>query len=91
MWGGCLMKDFIDKTSEKTGTPINRANMMAIQGFLPSTVTYANGIRTITYSNGETLKTQLVGGSVVETFKGEKTITKTTSIMADGSIKEVVS
>lgn len=85
------MKEFIDKTTEKSGTPINRANMMAIQGFLPSTVTYANGIRTITYSNGETLKTQLSGSSVIETFKGEKTITKTTSIMADGSIKEVVS
>lgn len=85
------MKEFIDKTKEKSGTPINRANMMAIQGFLPSTVTYANGIRTITYSNGETLKTQLSGSSVIETFKGEKTITKTTSFMADGSIKEVVS
>lgn len=85
------MKEFIDKTTEKSGTPINRANMMAIQGFLPSTVTYANGIRTITYSNGETLKTQLSGSSVIETFKGEKTITKTTSFMADGSIKEVVS
>ena len=85
------MKEFIDKTTEKSGTPINRANMMAIQGFLPSTFTYANGIRTITYSNGETLKTQLSGSSVIETFKGEKTITKTTSFMADGSIKEVVS
>lgn len=27
------MRDFIDKTSEQSGTPLNRSNMMAIQGF----------------------------------------------------------
>lgn len=85
------MKDFIDKTAEKTGTPINRANLMSIQGFVSSNVTYENGVRTIMFANGENLKTRLDGNSVVETFTGEKTITKTTSLLENGYITEVVS
>ena len=84
------MKDFIDKTIGTPGTPINRANLMSIQGFVSSSVTYENGVRTITFSNGETLKTRLDGNSVVETFTGEKTITKTTTF-ENGYVTEVVS
>lgn len=85
------MKDFIDKTIGTPGTPINRVNLMAAQGFTSSTVTYGNGVRTITLSNGETLKTRLDGNSVVETFTGEKTITKTTSLLENGYVTEVIS
>ena len=85
------MKDFIDKTAEKSGTPINRANLMSVQGFVSSTVIYANGVRTIAFANGENLKTHLDGNSVIETFTGEKTITKTTSLLENGYITEVVS
>ena len=31
------MVEFVDKTSEQLGTPINRDNMMAIQGFIGMT------------------------------------------------------
>ena len=84
------MKDFIDKTTEQSGTPINRANLMSIQGFVSSNVTYENGVRTIMFANGENLKTRLDGNSVIETFAGEKTITKTTSF-ENGYVTEVVS
>ena len=85
------MKDFIDKTTEKSGTPINRANLMSIQGFVSSSATYEKGVRTIVFSNGETLKTRLDGNSVIETFTGEKTITKTTSLLENGYVTEVIS
>lgn len=85
------MKDFIDKTIGTPGTPINRVNLMAAQGFISSTVAYGNGVRTIVFQNGEKLKTRLDGNSVVEVFTGEKTITKTTSFLENGSISEVIS
>lgn len=85
------MKDFIDKTTEQSGTPINRANLMSIQGFVSSSVTYENGVRTIMFANGENLKTRLDGNSVIETFTGEKTITKTTSLLENGYVTEVIS
>ena len=87
------MVDFIDKTNEENGTPINRENLMAIQGFIASnTVFNADGSITETNSKNETLTTVFNDdGSITETFVGEKTITKTTTINADGSITEVIS
>lgn len=87
------MKDFIDQTSEKNGTPINRANLMAIQGFIGLTVSYGdNGEIVETNSNGEALTTTKgEDGSYTQVFVGEKTITKTTKFNADGTITEVVS
>lgn len=87
------MKEFIDKTSEQNGTPINRANLMAIQGFIGLTVSYGyNGEIIETNSNGETLTTvKNQDGSYTQTFVGEKTIIKTTTFNADGTITEVIS
>ena len=87
------MKEFIDKTSENSGTPINRANLMAIQGFIGLTVSYGdNGEIIETNSNGETLTTvKNQDGSYTQPFVGEKTITKTTTFNADGTITEVIS
>ena len=87
------MKDFIDSTSEKAGTPINRKNMMAVQGFdAVTTVFNADGSIVETNADGETLTTTFAGdGSIVETFKGEKTITKTTTFKSNGNIEEVLS
>lgn len=87
------MKEFIDKTSENTGTPINRANLMAIQGFIGLTVSYGENEEIIeTNSSGETLTTvKNQDGSYTQTFVGEKTITKTTTFNADGTITEVIS
>ena len=86
------MIDFVDKTSEQNGTPINRENLMAIQGFIASdTVFNADGSITEINSKGETLTTVFnADGSITETFVGEKTISKTTTFNADDSISEVI-
>lgn len=87
------MKEFIDKTSEQSGTFINREAMMAIQGFESiKTVFNLDGSVTETNSDGHTLTiTFNEDGSITETFVGEKTITKTTIFNEDGSISEVIS
>lgn len=87
------MIEFIDKTTEQGGTPVNRANLMAMQGFIANdTVFNADGSITETNSKGEVLTTVFNDdGSITETFVGEKTITKTTRFNEDGSIAEVIS
>jgi exosome complex RNA-binding protein Rrp42 (RNase PH superfamily) len=88
-----MLIDFIDKTSEQSGTPINRDNLMAMQGFISSdTVFNDDGSITETNSKGETLTTTFNDdGSITEIFVGEKTITKTTTFNSDRSISEVIS
>lgn len=87
------MIEFIDKTSEQNGTPINRENLMAIQDFIAKkTVFNADGSITETNAkNGMLTTTFNDDDSITETFVGEKTITKTTTFNADGSISEVIS
>lgn len=85
------MIDFIDKTTEQNGTPINRANLMAIQGFqAQNTVFNADGSITQTNSSGQTLTTTFGENTITETFVGEKTISKKTTFNDDGSITEVI-
>lgn len=89
------MIDFIDKTSEQNGTPINRENLMALQGMENNNVDIvenADGSITVTETNNDkhTLTvdiTENADGSttITETFAGDKTITKTTTINADGT------
>ena len=86
------MIDFIDKTTEQNGTPINRANLMAIQGFQAQTTVF-NADGSITQTNGanQTLTTVFNSdGSITETFVGDKTISKKTTFNSDGSITEVI-
>ncbi len=85
------MKDFVDKTMTQSGTPINRANMMAMQGFISKTTVF-EGERVIeTNADGETLTTEfLADGTIKETFVGSKTVVKTTSFNSDGSITETL-
>lgn len=87
------MIEFIDKTSTVSGTPINRANLMAIQGFVAKTTTFnSDGSITETNSDGHTLTTTFNSdGSITERFVGDKTIVKTTTFNSDGSISEVLS
>lgn len=76
------MIEFIDKTSEKNGTPISRETLMAMQGFLgKETVFNEDGSVTETNSKGETLTISSENGVIVETFVGEKKITKKTEIV----------
>lgn len=86
------MIEFIDKTSEKSGTPLNRANMMAVQGFIGSTITFGDYEILEKNSKGEEKVTKFnEDGSITETFSGEKTIRKTITFNKDGSITEVIS
>jgi hypothetical protein len=88
-----VIKEFIDTTTDNQGTPINRANMMAIQGFIGCTVEYGdNGEIIETNANGEVLTTiKNADGGYTQVFVGEKTITKTTTFNNDGTITEVIS
>lgn len=87
------MVEFIDKTSEKSGTLVNRTLMMAIQGFESmNTVFNADGSITETNAAGQTKTTVFnADGSITETFVGEKTITKTTTFDENGNVTEVLS
>lgn len=87
------MIEFNDKTLVEEGTPFNRANMMAMQGFIASTVTInADGSITEVNANGETLTTTFGDGVITETFVGKKTIVKTTTFdVANNKITEVLS
>lgn len=85
--------DFIDKTSEQSGTPINRENLMAMQGFIATTTAFGDDGSIIeTNAKGETLTTIFnEDGSITQTFIGEKTITKTITFNVGGGITEVIS
>ena len=96
--------EYADGTSEQVkitsadnatevGTPINRANLMAIQGFVAKTTTFnTDGSITEKNGSGETLTTVFnTDGSITQTFKGKYTITKKTTFNTDGSITEVIS
>ena len=96
------MIEFIDKTDEQSGTPINRENMMKLQGFKNSTINITESgsvttIKEVNNDDGFTYTTQVTENAdgsikIVETYTGEKTIIKTTDINSDGSIiSEVVS
>ena len=86
------MVEFIDKTPEANGTPINRENMMKIQGFEDGTTVFnSDGSITTTYADGSVYKVIFnADGSITETFMGEKTITKTITFNGN-NIEEVVS
>lgn len=73
------MIEFIDKTSEQEGTPINRDNLMAMQGFIGMTTEkLADGSILQTNADGHTLLTvKNIDGSITQTFTGEKVIMKT--------------
>ena len=93
MWGvKRQLIEFIDKTTEQNGTPINRENLMAMQGFIANnTVFNADGSITETNGKGEVLTTVFNDdGSITETFVGGKTITKTI-VFSGNTISEVIS
>ena len=77
------------------GTPLNRENMMAIQGFENNNVDIVeneDGSITVTEVNNDNhistvnaIENEDGSITIVETFVGEKTITKTTTINADAT------
>ena len=86
------MIEAIDKTAEENGTNINRAFLMAMQGFQAQTTVFnSDGSITETNGLGQTKTTTFnADGTITETFVGEKPITKTTTFNSDGSITEGV-
>lgn len=75
------------------GTPVNRANLMDMQGFYNCSTAFSSDYSTVTedYTDG-TLVTVINGDTITETFtaKDGKVISKTTNI-SDFSISEVIS
>lgn len=87
------MIEFIDKTSEQNGTPINRENMMALQGFVGNSIVFnSDGSITETNSKAETLTTVPINidGMSTQIFVGKKTITKN-CYFKPNAISEVLS
>lgn len=84
------MINFLDKTSTQKGTPLNRANLMAMQGFEAKTTVFnSDGSITETNSKGETKTTTfLSNGEILEVFGN---LGKRTTFNSDNSITEVVS
>lgn len=93
------MIDFVDKTTEQSGTPINRKNLMAMQGFIatktdPPTINEHGEvqiIKTNIETNEQLITTFKSNGQIEEKFIGAKTITKIATFNEDGSISEVIS
>lgn len=90
------MIEFLDRTSLLTGTPINRANLMGIQGFVAKTTKLVDGKIVETNGKNEILTTEFSKNDkgeiiIIETFKGVKTIVKTTTFKSDGTIEEALS
>ena len=86
------MIEFIDKTSETNGTPINRSALMAIQGFIAQDIVFnSDGSIVKTNELGQTLTIKRnEDNTITETFVGNKTIIKTISF-DNGQIKVVIS
>ena len=90
------MREFIDKTSEQSGTPLNRDYLMAIQGFdaIETSINmYGYPGPTIVETNacGETLTTVFYEGQISEFLVGSKRIEKNTMFDENGNISEVIS
>lgn len=77
------------------GTPLNRAAMLAVQGFEETTTVFnTDGSITQTNADGDVLTTVfLSNGNIRATFKGNDNsqVTKTTTFNSDGSIGEGLS
>lgn len=77
----------------QNGTALNRANLMAMQGFgNVETVFNSDGSISQTFQDGSVKKTVFNSdGSITETFRsGTQTMTKTTTFNDDGSITEAI-
>lgn len=85
------MKEFIDKIEGvEEGTDINRAAMLAMQGFQNNTVVFNDNAIIETNGDGETLTITFNNdGSITEVFEGEKIITKTTQFSGNQIIERL--
>ena len=84
------MIEFIDKTSAASGTPINRTNLMAMQGFVGNDIVFESNKIIETNSKGEKLTTEFYDGYIIETFVGKYTLKKKITFNNNGSITEAI-
>lgn len=93
------MIEFIDKTANKSGTPLNRVNLMAIQGMQSKTIVFGDSeiIESVSQplpnGNNQLVTTKTVfenDGSITITVEGEKTIVKKITFEDNGNIKETL-
>lgn len=90
MWGGInALKEFIDKTSEQGGTPINRDNLMAIQDYQNESVVFDANSITKTNSDNEVETITFGENQIIKHFVGKKTITQTIIFTENGYTKEL--
>lgn len=93
--GRDIMINWVDHIpGVEEGTPVNRANLMDMQGFGENDTVFNPDGSIIETSAGGTLETVFnADGSITERFTGNdgKTIAKTTVFNSDGSISEVIS
>lgn len=82
------MREFLDETTEKDGTDINRSNMMAVQGYQNENVTFGDTITKVN-DKGEIETINFVGNQIFKTFVGEKTIKQTITFVENGYKKEL--
>lgn len=83
------MKEFIDKSSENEGTPLNRENMMALQGYQVENVEFSENSIIKTNSNNEVETITFTENQIIRQFVGEKNITQTTTFTENGYTKEL--
>ena len=83
------MIEFIDKTSEQLGTPINRENMMGLQGYVAESVVFGENSITRTNSKGEVETATFGENTITKVFVGDKTITQTVTFTENGYTKEL--
>lgn len=70
------------------GTPINRDNLMAIQGYQNEDVTFGNTITKINDKN-ETETITFADNQIIKRFVGEKTTTQTITFTENGYEKRL--
>lgn len=89
------MVNWVDRVpGVENGTPVNRANLMAMQGFEAATTVFnSDGSITATSSDGTLVTVFNADGSITETFTATdgKVIVKTIVFNEDGSIGVVIS
>ena len=70
------MREAIDKTSQQSGTLINRAFLMGVQDFVGMNITFGNGKMTVNNDTGEKIEYTYNAdeNSITKTMIGDKRI-----------------
>ena len=89
MWGVDIMREFLDETTETEGTPINRGNLMAVQGYQYENVTFGKNSITKTNDENEIETTTFSSNQIIKQFVGKKTINQTITFTENGYEKRL--